>query len=284
MKTKNLTIMLTDIKGFTEKTAQSSREQIKSLLKKHNELVPPVIERYKGTVVKTIGDAFLVTFESPTDAVLCGMEIQDVLASFNKDKKDNDRIDIRIAINSGEVSIGDTGDIFGDAVNITSRIESIAEAGEVFFTEAVYLLMNKQEVPSSEIGYRQFKGIPYKIKVYKVLKEDPVKMERAADASDFEETPQKEPKPKAETETKSADTLEEEIKKSIEGPAGIPGMILGMMGKFGMKDIDIDEKGKKIKISKDEIHILNKDGKEVHISKDGIKIRKAKKPDKKQQE
>ena len=174
MRTKHFAIMLTDIKGFTSRTASSSRAEMMGHLNKHKEIVMPVVDSFSGNLVKTIGDAFLVTFESPTDAVLCGISIQDKLKEYNESKESDERIEIRIAINSGEVSVEEDGDIYGDAVNITSRLESIAEAGEVFFTEAVYLAMNKKEVPSSEIGYRQFKGIPEKIKVFRVLKEVPI--------------------------------------------------------------------------------------------------------------
>ena len=174
METRNIAIMLTDIKGFTSKTSASSRAETQELLTRHRELVLPVIEKFGGRLVKTIGDAFLVAFNSPTDAVICGVEIQQALKSHNTDKAHEEKIEIRIAINSGEVAIHDDGDIYGEAVNITARLESIAEAGEVFFTEAVYLAMNKKEVPSSEIGYRQFKGIPEKIKVFRVLREIPV--------------------------------------------------------------------------------------------------------------
>ena len=279
MKARNLAVMLTDIKGFTDKTSRRSRAQIKELLAKHNELVLPVIEKYRGHVVKTIGDAFLVTFESSTDAVLCGTSIQEALLTFNKGKEHDDRIDIRIAINAGEVSIADDGDIFGDAVNITSRIEGIAEAGEVFFTESVYLSMNKNEVPSSEIGYRQFKGISDKIKVYKVLREDPVSPENPADAAFASEAP----KEKAEEKTaglkpESAPRAGKE--ENFEGLSGLSGMITGMMKKFGMGNIDIEKDGKNgpktVKINNGEIHIVE-NGKEIHIGKDGIKIRKLKK-------
>lgn len=174
METRTIAIMLTDIKGFTSKTAGFSRAETQEMLTKHRELVLPVILKFGGRLVKTIGDAFLAAFNSPTDAVICGVEIQQVLKAHNADKTHEEKIEIRIAINSGEVAIHDDGDIYGDAVNITSRLESIAEAGEVFFTEAVYLAMNKKEVPSSEIGYRQFKGIPEKIKVFRVLREVPV--------------------------------------------------------------------------------------------------------------
>lgn len=174
MEARNLAIMLTDIKGFTSKTASFSRAQTQELLAKHRELVLPVIEKFRGRLVKTIGDAFLVVFDSPTDAVICGVQVQAALKAHNADKPQQEKIEIRIAINAGEVAVHDDGDIYGDPVNITSRLESIAEAGEVFFTEAVYLAMNKKEVPSSEIGYRQFKGIPEKIKVFRVLRETPV--------------------------------------------------------------------------------------------------------------
>ncbi|OGR67490.1 MAG: hypothetical protein A2081_05705 [Elusimicrobia bacterium GWC2_61_19] len=277
MKAKNLAIMLTDIKGFTDKTSRKSREQIKQMLGSHNDLVLPVIEKFHGKLIKTIGDAFLVTFESSTDAVLCGVSIQEVLAAFNKGKSPDDRIDIRIAINAGEVSIDASGDIFGEAVNITSRIEGIAEAGEVFFTEAVYLSMNRNEVPSSEIGYRQFKGIPDKIKVYKVLQEDPVTDENPAGESFFKEAPEKDREPAGDTPRERTDW-----QTFTKGPGGLAGMITGMLGKFGMNNIDIEEDGKsgakKVKITDGEIHVV-KDGKEIHIGKNGIKIRKIKKDD-----
>jgi hypothetical protein len=236
----------------------------------HNAIVLPVIEKHQGKLIKTIGDAFLVTFESSTDAMLCGMAVQEALAAFNKGKTPDDRIDIRIAINAGEVYIDKTGDIFGDAVNITSRIEGIAEAGEVFFTEAVYLSMNRKEVPSSEIGYRQFKGIPDKIKVYKVLHEDPVREHGPAEDAGAEAAHGSGAGPSPAGETRDPGGA---------GEAFIKG-VAGMLGKFGLRNIDIENTGKrgtkKVRIADGEIHVIE-DGKEIHIGKDGIKIGKAKK-------
>ena len=135
---RNLTILLTDIKEFTPKTSGMSRQDILNLLAKHKEIVLPILENRGGKLVKTMGDAFLVVFESPTDAVLAGVEVQDALKKYNENKSDKDRIDVRIAINQGEVTLTDN-DVFGEPVNITSRLESVAKDGEVFFTEAVYL-------------------------------------------------------------------------------------------------------------------------------------------------
>lgn len=171
--TRHLTILLTDIKGFTDKTSSKSRAAISTMLDEHRAVVLPLLEARGGRLVKTIGDAFLMTFESPTNAVLAGVDVQEALAKLNEGRAADDRLEIRIAINSGEVNLMEN-DVFGEAVNITARIESIAEAGQVYFTEAVYLAMNKAEVPSSEIGLMQLKGIPEKIRVYKVRREEPV--------------------------------------------------------------------------------------------------------------
>jgi hypothetical protein len=143
------------------------------MLEKHKEIVLPVLEKRGGKLIKTIGDAFLMVFESPTDAVLSGVEVQDALLEYNHGKTGDDRLDVRIAINVGEVNLTDD-DVFGEPVNITARIEAIAEAGEVYFSEAVYLAMNKREVPTSEIGFRKLKGIADEIKLYKVKREVPV--------------------------------------------------------------------------------------------------------------
>lgn len=168
---KVLTIMFTDIKGFTEKTSAQSREHLTKLLKTHEELITPVITKFGGTVIKTIGDAFMAAFESPTNAVLCAMLIQHKMKEHNLSAPDDDKIQVRVALNAGEVQVQDK-DLFGEAVNIAARIEGITEATEIYFTEAVYLAMNKSEVPSSEIGWRKLKGIPEAIKVYKVIQDE----------------------------------------------------------------------------------------------------------------
>lgn len=162
--------MITDIKGFTAHTSEQTREGLTDYIRKHEKLLLPVFRYFKGTVIKNLGDAFLVTFESPTDAVLCGMTVQEVLRQHNAFAEEKEQLTVRIAINAGEVELKN-GDIFGEAVNITSRLEGIAEAGEVYFTEAVYQTMNRKEAPSSSIGEKTFKGIPFPVRVYKVIQE-----------------------------------------------------------------------------------------------------------------
>jgi len=169
LKTANLAIVFTDIVGFTDRTSKQTLEQNQRLLAVHSELLVPIFKAFGGRVVKTIGDAFLVTFESPTQAVLAGVAIQDRVWAHNQAAPEAERFEVRVAVNAGEVRL-DSSDVFGEPVNIASRVEGIAEAGGVYFTEVVYLVMDKVEVPSVEVGEFELKGIPDKVRVYKVPK------------------------------------------------------------------------------------------------------------------
>ncbi len=170
MVSRHLSVMFTDMRGFTARTSAGSRARMTALIAQHEKLLLPVFRHFAGKVVKTIGDAFLVIFDSPTDAVLCGVAIQEVLRQHNAKAAEDERLEVRVAINSGEVDHRDN-DVYGEPVNIAARLEGIAEAGEVYFTESVYLSMNKREAPSTEIGERTFQGIPHPIRVYKVTQD-----------------------------------------------------------------------------------------------------------------
>ncbi len=167
MKTENLAIVFVDIAGFTPKTSSQTREENLRLLKRFEGTVRPVVRAYNGRVVKNIGDAVLATFRSPTDALLCSTAIHDWLAETETGVDPAERFTIRAAVNVGEVRI-EGGDVFGEAVNIAARIEGKAGAGEIYFSESAYLSMTKSEVPSEEVGYTDLKGIPGKVRLYRV--------------------------------------------------------------------------------------------------------------------
>jgi class 3 adenylate cyclase len=169
VRTANLAIVFTDIKGFTERTSTQTLEENEKLLKTHNELLAPLFRGLGGRIVKTIGDAFMVTFESPTSAVLSGLAVQDALWAYNRSAEPGKQLHVRVAINVGEVRL-EGNDVFGEPVNIAARVEGLAEADEVTFTEAVYLSMNRAEVPSEELGRFDLKGIPEPVRIYKATK------------------------------------------------------------------------------------------------------------------
>src|SRR5262245_31725183 len=172
MRTRNLTIVITDVKGYTERQSRSSRREIEEALVRHRALLAPIFRAFGGRIVKTMGDAFLVAFESPTDAVHASVQVQKALAAENERLRDPTRAtEVRIAVSTGEVSEDADGDVFGDPVNVAARLQSIAEPGTVYLTETTFLSMNRNEVPTLEVGHRVFKGIPDEVKVFRIVDE-----------------------------------------------------------------------------------------------------------------
>lgn len=161
-------IMLTDIVGYTSLT-QSNEDLALKLLSEHNKIVRKIYPEFKGTEIKTIGDAFLLMFESAKAAVNCAVKIQGKIKSRNKNKKDENIFNIRIGIHIGDV-IHKEGDVFGDGVNITSRIEPLAEPGGICISEQVYYqIKNKIDLPIESIGEYKLKNIETPLNVYKII-------------------------------------------------------------------------------------------------------------------
>ena len=122
-------IMFTDIKSFSKKMSENE-ELAMQILRVHDDTLKAIIEKYDGKIIKAIGDAFMVDFSSAVNAVKCAIESQEVFFVYNKGKTELEKIEVRIGIHLGDV-ITDGNDIFGDGVNIASRLEGIAEPGGV---------------------------------------------------------------------------------------------------------------------------------------------------------
>ncbi len=141
-------------------------------LETHNNLLMPVVAHFDGRIIKTIGDALMITFESPTNAVQCGLFMQHTLKGYNQDRGRNDQIHIKVAINSGEVTVTED-DVFGDAVNIAAKIEKATNPDETYFTEPVFLAMKRAEVPSAFVKLFRPRGEDSdEIKLYKVVQDE----------------------------------------------------------------------------------------------------------------
>ena len=168
MRTETLSIVFTDLKGYTATTSAQSHKENAKLLKRVERLVAPVFKAFNGRVVKSIGDAYMVVFRSPTEAVQCATAVQDRIHQHNVDRHNERAIHLRIAMNVGEVRVH-RGDVFGEPVNIAARLESITPAGEVYMSEAVYLTMNRSDLPAEKVGVYELKGIPEPVTVFRVL-------------------------------------------------------------------------------------------------------------------
>ncbi len=162
-----LTVMFIDIVGYTKVTSNLNRDMFNEMHDVFDSLSLPIFQKYSGNVLKKMGDAFLITFKSPTDAVLCGMELQDAFDRYNAAHKGKYPLKIRVAIHTGEVLLRG-GDVYGDAVNITSRLENVAGPGEIVFREALFMAMNKNEVPFVHLGVKKLRGTKYPVRVFRV--------------------------------------------------------------------------------------------------------------------
>src|SRR5206468_5826520 len=122
-------IMFTDMVGYSA-MAQRDDQLALALLEEHRQLLREIFPRFNGTEIKTIGDAFLVEFGSALEAAQCALEIQRTLAKRNHDVSSDHRIELRIGIHVGDV-VHREGDVYGDGVNIASRIQPVAGIGGI---------------------------------------------------------------------------------------------------------------------------------------------------------
>lgn len=167
-RSENLTVLITDIAGFTEKLASSTREDTRAMLKLHNRLLKRTVAFYGGQYIKSTGDGMLAVFRGTTNAVQCGMAIQDTIAEYNQARPADDPLRVRVVLHLGEVDWTSRNDIAGEAVNITARMESITPAEEIYISGTVYQAMNKAEVPSEFVENATLKGISEAVAIYRV--------------------------------------------------------------------------------------------------------------------
>ena len=160
--------MFTDMVGYTA-LGQKSEALSLALVDEQRRLTRPILQRHMGREVKTIGDAFLVEFSSALEAVRCAYEIQRATREFNISLPVERRIHLRVGIHLGDVVESD-GDISGDAVNLASRIEPLAEDGGVCLTRQVYdHVQNKFELPMKSVGNKSLKNIASPVEVFRMV-------------------------------------------------------------------------------------------------------------------
>src|SRR5262245_10586307 len=162
-----VTILFSDIRGFTEYTEQYGDEAAFRILRQHSALVHKEIEAFGGRVVKTQGDSFMVYFTPARAAILCAIAIQRLVGEETVGQQGT-RIAIGIGINTGE-PIQEGGDFFGSTVNLAARICAAAGPGQVLISETTrYVAGRIEAVDYIDSGLRELKGFQEPQRVFEV--------------------------------------------------------------------------------------------------------------------
>ena len=160
--------MFTDMVDYTS-ISEKNEELALTLLEDHRQLLRPVFARHGGREVKTVGDGFLVEFPSALEAVRCALEIQQLMYRRNQGVTSEKKILLRVAVHLGDVEHRD-GDVYGDAVNIASRIQSLTDPGGICITQQVYDHVRKnEEFRMVALGQNRLKNVQTPTEVYRVL-------------------------------------------------------------------------------------------------------------------
>lgn len=153
-------ILFTDIIGFTKMMGQDEYETIQ-VLEENRKTQKRLIRKYRGRWIKEIGDGTLSIFYTASEAILCGLELQSIV-------RQRKLYNIRMGIHVSEIVFTDS-DIFGDGVNVASRVSDYANAGEICFTEPVFHnIRNREDLKIISVGRHELKNVGYSLELYKI--------------------------------------------------------------------------------------------------------------------
>jgi len=153
-------IMFTDIVGYTAMMGKDERKALEAI-ENNQKIIAPLVNKYHGKWLKDIGDGNLCSFRSASDAVNCALAIQKGLSDAH--------YEVRSGIHLGEV-VFKAGDVFGDGVNIASRIEQSVDKAGIYVSESVYdNVKNKEGLKAESLGEKSLKNVDKPVKIYKIL-------------------------------------------------------------------------------------------------------------------
>jgi adenylate cyclase len=164
MKRKQAAVVFNDIQGYTS-LMQENETYAVQVRQRHKEVVDRLTEEYKGTIIQYYGDGTLSIFDHAIDAVQCALHMQ-------KEFLIPPQIPLRIGINSGDVLLGPDG-VYGDSVNIASRIERMSVPGSVLISDRVFdEIKNVEGIRTKELGQFELKNVRHPVGLHAVIAED----------------------------------------------------------------------------------------------------------------
>jgi adenylate cyclase len=161
-------ILAADVAGYSRLMGADEEGTLAQLKAHRRALVDPKITEHRGRIVKTTGDGILAEFASVVDALRCAVEVQRGMVERNAEVPPDKRIEFRVGINEGDIII-DGGDIFGDGVNVTARLEALAKPGGICVSGRVQEdARGRLDVAFEDAGEQQLKNIDHPVRVFRV--------------------------------------------------------------------------------------------------------------------
>ena len=162
-------ILAADVVGYSRLMGANEVGTLEALNSRRAEVIEPSIAGHKGRVVKLTGDGILAEFPSVVGAVECATEIQGQMRLRNADLPEDRHIELRIGVNLGDV-IAQDDDIFGDGVNLASRIEGVARPGRVAISSFVREHLGiKLDIAFEDMGEHRLKNITQPVRLFEVI-------------------------------------------------------------------------------------------------------------------
>ena len=163
-------VLLADVVGYSRLISVDEEGTHVNLADCVKNLIEPQIAEYGGRLIRSMGDGFLVEFDSAADAVCCALDLQESIAQRDGGADRDHQIRLRIGINTGDV-ISDDRDIYGNSVNIAARLEGLAQPGEIYVTRGVRdQLQGHPDLSFQDRGDRRVKNFERPIRVYRVTR------------------------------------------------------------------------------------------------------------------
>ena len=141
---RNVTVLFTDLKGSTSYFEKYGDAAGLMMVHRCNSMLTECVERHGGRVVKTIGDAVMAVFEDHAEAVASSIEMQEAITADNEKKEESRRVSIRIGINYG-LGLVKSNDVFGDVVNVASRVESAASPEQILISDTLRAVLGETD-------------------------------------------------------------------------------------------------------------------------------------------
>jgi len=158
-------IVAADVVGFSRLIGRDEEGAVRRLCGLQS-AISPVVQAAGGRIVNTVGDAMLLEFSSTVAALGCALAIQDLVGLSNRGVPDDDKMLLRIGVNIGDVIVKG-GDVFGEVVNVASRLEAIAEPGGICVSHACYMPSKcRFPVYFTDLGEQRLKNIAEPVRAY----------------------------------------------------------------------------------------------------------------------